>query len=189
MNPPAHFRHCPACGAARPADRMASPFECGACGFTYFFNAAIAAVAFLRRDDGRVLFIRRAREPAKGQLAPPGGFVDIGERAEMGVRREVREEVGLEIGEPAFLGSFPNEYLYRDVTYPVLDFFFTATALKPEAAQALDDVAGVVWLDPVSEVTPEELAFPSMRAALLLLRERLRLGGSGTPAGRVLQYG
>ena len=120
-----------------------------------------------------MLFIRRAREPAKGLLAPPGGFVDSGERAEEAICREVREEVGLEITSPQFLGSFPNSYPYLGVTYPVLDFFFTADAIKPAAAQALDDVDSFCWRDPISEITPEELAFPSMRAALQLLRERL----------------
>jgi ADP-ribose pyrophosphatase YjhB (NUDIX family) len=151
-----------------------SPFRCAACGFTLFFNAAIATAVFIRRADGRVLFIRRARDPGKGLLAPPGGFVDIGERAEDAVRREVREEVGLELAAVEFLGSFPNAYLYREVTYPVLDFFFTAVAVRPEAARSLDDVAGLAWLDPGSEVAPEQLAFPSMRQALQLLRAQGR---------------
>jgi len=120
-----------------------------------------------------MLFIRRAKEPAKGFLAPPGGFVDVGERVEEAVRREVREEVGLEITPPQFLGSFPNSYPYLGVTYPVLDFFLTADAVNPAAAQALDDVESFCWRDPLREITPEELAFPSMHDALRLLRERL----------------
>lgn len=172
MNPSGHFRFCPACGGPRSTPEAASPFQCGACGFTLFFNAAIAAAVFLRREDGRVLFIRRARDPGKGLLAPPGGFVDVGERVEAAVRREVREEVGLEIGEPAFLCSFTNEYPYRGVTYPVLDFFFTAGVVRPETAQALEDVAELCWRDPTNEVTPEELAFPSMQSALIVLRQR-----------------
>lgn len=172
MSPSHHFRFCPACARPRGDAPGLSPFRCDGCGFTYYFNAAISAAVFLRRDDGRVLFIRRARDPGKGMLAPPGGFVDVGERVEDALRREVREEVGLETGTADFLGSFPNQYHYRDVTYPVLDVFFTATAIRPETATALEDVDGVVWLDPMREVTPEEVAFPSMKAALVLLRER-----------------
>ena len=101
-------------------------------------------------------------------LAPPGGFVDIGETAETAVRREISEEVGIELKNVAFLCSRPNEYFHRDVTYPVLDFFFTAEAVDADAATALDDVESCVWLDP-AEVDPEELAFPSMREALWVL--------------------
>ncbi|MGE3309485.1 MAG: NUDIX domain-containing protein [Limisphaerales bacterium] len=172
MSPSDHFRCCPACGSARRDEPGGSPFRCEGCGFTYYFNASISAAVFLRRADGRVLFIRRARDPGRGKLAPPGGFVDVGERVEEALRREIREEVGLEIGDTDFLGSFPNQYPYLGVTYPVLDLFFSALAVRPDSARALDDVDGVMWLDPVSEVTPDDMAFPSMRAALQLLRER-----------------
>jgi NAD+ diphosphatase len=176
MEPPRHFHFCPRCGQRRAEGEPASPFRCGACAFTYYFSAANATATFIRRDDGRVLFIRRARDPAKGRLAPPGGFVDVGERAEDGARREVREEVGLELAALEFLGSFTNEYHYLDVTYPVLDLFFAAQAVAPGSARSLDDVASLCWLDPLREVTPAEMAFPSMRAALGLLQERLRAG-------------
>lgn len=174
MNPVHHFRHCPACGAERSADATAgvSPLQCRGCGFTFYFNAAISAAVFLWREDGRVLMIRRAKDPGRGMLGPPGGFVDVGERVEVAVRREVREEVGLEMTDVAFLGSFPNEYLYRGVTYPVLDLFFSARAVRPETAQALDDVDGLVWVEPFEELDPDQLAFPSVRRALEVLRRR-----------------
>ncbi|KAF5056824.1 NADH pyrophosphatase [anaerobic digester metagenome] len=46
--------------------------------------------------DGKVLLVRRAREPFKGCHALPGGFLEYGERAEDCVVREVREETGLD---------------------------------------------------------------------------------------------
>jgi mutator protein MutT len=171
MRPAAFFNFCPRCGTKQPAPPAGNVFHCAGCGFRYFFNAAIAAAAFIARDDGRVLMIRRAKDPARGKLAPPGGFVDIGETAEAAVRREVREEVGLEISGVRFLCSAPNAYPYQDVTYPVLDFFFTGRAVAAASARALDDVEGIVWLAP-PQITPAELAFDSMRAALAVLLER-----------------
>jgi ADP-ribose pyrophosphatase YjhB (NUDIX family) len=170
MRPSAFFHHCPRCGAKREAVPPAGPFVCAGCGFTFFFNAAIATAVFIERTDGRVLFIRRAKEPARGKLAPPGGFVDIGERVEEAIRREIREEVGLEISAPEFLCSFPNDYHYDGVTYPVLDLFFTARVPEAAQARALDDVESVCWFDPL-EVRPDDLAFPSMRAAWECLRQ------------------
>ena len=173
MNPRDFYRHCPRCGFAQPTTPAGNVFTCAACGFRLFFNPAVAIAVFIRRDDGRALFIHRAKDPGKGRLAPPGGFIDLGERAEDAARREIREEVGLELADVTFLCSQPNTYPYAEVTYPVLDFFFTARALNADRAAALDDVAKFEWLDPLA-VAPEQLAFSSMRTALGLWQEQLR---------------
>lgn len=169
------FEFCPRCGTRQPSVPAAHLFTCAACGLKYFFNPTVAAAVFIRRDDGRALFIRRARDPARGRLAATGGFIDIGEDAETAARREVREEVGLELADLQYLVSHTNRYPYADVEYPVLDLVFTARAVAPETARALDDVAGVEWLDPLA-VDPAEMAFPSMVVGLRLWQAQLRAG-------------
>lgn len=176
MQPRAHFRHCPRCGHAQVAPTLGTLFTCEVCQFRYYFNPTVAVVVFIRRPDGRALFVRRAKDPGKGMLAPPGGFIDIGETAEVAAVREIREEVGLSLEDLQFLCSEPNQYLYADVTYPVLDLVFTARASNPEQAQALDDVDGIEWLDPIT-LAPETMAFPSMQAALRFWQARLRAQG------------
>lgn len=46
-------------------------------------------------DQGRVLLVRRGREPLKGHWSLPGGMLEIGEPLTAGVVREVQEETGL----------------------------------------------------------------------------------------------
>jgi len=53
-------------------------------------------------DGGRVLLVRRGREPLKGQWSIPGGLLEVGESLVDGVAREVLEETGL-IVEPVEL--------------------------------------------------------------------------------------
>lgn len=160
-----HFNACPRCGAPGPGEASPNPFRCSACGFVLFFNAASAVAALVVREDGRVLFIERAKDPARGRLGLPGGFVDIGETAEDALRRETREEVGLSLDAVRYLASFPNRYPYANVTYNTLDLFFTARADEPDRALPLDAVTSVHWRHPRS-IDPDELAFDSMRSAL-----------------------
>jgi len=171
--PPEHFRHlahCPRCAAPAAAPHDV-PFRCAACGFVLFFNAAAAVAAFIAREDGTVLFTRRARPPAAGLLGVPGGFVDFGETAEEALRREALEEVGLALGELQYLASFPNRYAYAGVTYHTLDLFFETRLPAGAQPRALDAVDGLCWRAPAA-VAPHEIAFPSMRAAVARLARR-----------------
>jgi ADP-ribose pyrophosphatase YjhB (NUDIX family) len=171
MEPASLFQFCPRCGQARAAGEPIQPFQCGACGFHYYFNPCLAVAAILLGPHEEALFIRRAKQPAKGKLAVPGGFVDIGETAEEALRREIKEEVNLEVGSLEFLCSAPNEYLYRGVNYPVLDLAFVCRAVSIEPIAALDGVESFCWLKP-AEVDPGEIAFPSIRAALRHYNQR-----------------
>ncbi len=170
MHPTASFQYCPSCGSP-DSPQAGHPFRCGECGFVLYVNTTCATAAFLERPDGTVLFIRRAKDPAKGMLAIPGGFIDPGETAEFGLRREFQEEVGLAVGDIEYLCSHPNVYNYRGISYQVLDFFFTATSAPDAEPQSLDGVASFEWLMP-EEVDADEIAFPSMREAMVAFLEK-----------------
>ncbi len=70
--------------------------------------ALAVSVAIVR--DGRVLLVRRGRQPAKGLYAFPGGRVEPGETLEEAARRELLEETGLTAGtlEPLTTVSIPD---------------------------------------------------------------------------------
>ena len=48
-------------------------------------------------DEGRLLLIQRLKEPEAGAWGLPGGKIDFGERAEDTARREIEEELGVQI--------------------------------------------------------------------------------------------
>jgi len=99
----------------------------------------------LRRD--RILMAQRGKEPLKGWWSLPGGALETGESLADAVRREVREETGLEIQPVGVLEIF--ERIMRDrngVTeyhYVLIDYVCRVTggALRPG-----DDVCAVEWV-------------------------------------------
>ncbi len=141
---PDGFVHCPRCRAPGLAfEESGSRHVCRACGWVLYRNAA-AAVFGIVEHDGRVLLVRRARDPASGTLDLPGGFIDIGETAEAALARELREELSVEITRLAYLGTYPNVYPYSGVTYHTLDLCFHGELVAPPDPRRLEihEIAG-----------------------------------------------
>ncbi len=57
----------------------------------------IVAVAAVIIEANRVLVIKRAKEPSKGKWSIPGGMVELGETVREALKREAKEECGIEI--------------------------------------------------------------------------------------------
>jgi ADP-ribose pyrophosphatase YjhB (NUDIX family) len=130
---------------------------CERCGERYYANAIPGVQGILERD-GRVLLARRANEPRQGHWDLPGGFVEETEDPIDGLRREFREETGLEI-EPVRLVRIDIEpYGARHV------FSVTWTVRGEGEPVAADDVAELRWFG--RDELPEEMAFPGQEAVL-----------------------
>ena len=164
MSDSAVLKFCPRCGSAHFTAKTVHHLVCAACAFEWFINPAVAAACFVFDDRNQVLLIRRQKDPGRGRLAPPGGFIDAAETAEAGVRREVQEETGLSLEAVKFLCSQPNTYAYGGYTYHVLDLFCTARVPVFGGLKTGEDVSGLV-VQPAAEIDPTVLAFPSMQAA------------------------
>lgn len=162
MHPLDKFRYCPVCGSARFEENNEKSKRCAQCGFTYYFNSSAATVAFILNSRGELLVCRRAKEPAKGTLDLPGGFIDMYETGEEGVSREVREETGLTVTRAQYLFSLPNTYLYSDFLVHTLDQFFLCSVEDDTELAALDDVAESQWI-PLAEVNPALFGLDSVR--------------------------
>ncbi|HXB71781.1 MAG TPA: NUDIX hydrolase [Candidatus Acidoferrales bacterium] len=99
----------------------------------------------LRRD--RILMAQRGKEPLKGWWSLPGGALETGESLDEAVRREVREETGLEILPLGVLEIF--ERIMRDAAgrpeyhYVLIDYVCRITG---GVLCAGDDVARVEWV-------------------------------------------
>ena len=108
--------------------------------------------------EGKILLVRRGRDPFKGLLALPGGFVEIGETVEAAVLREVHEETGVDAKVKRLFGVYSDPG--RDPRGHTVSAVFLLEALTLKAKGG-DDAAEAVWL-PLRKL-PSELAFDHSR--------------------------
>ncbi len=164
-HPLAQFKYCPKCGSSHFEEHNFKSKHCAHCGFTYYFNSSASTVALIMNGRHELLVCRRAKDPAKGTLDLPGGFVDMAETAEEGVAREVKEETGLTVEKAEYLFTLPNTYLYSGFLVHTLDLFFRCTVSDVSCLRAMDDAAEVFFM-PLSDVRAEEFGLDSIREGI-----------------------
>ena len=119
-------------------------------------------------NEGRALIIKRANEPYKGQWSIPGGRVELGEALADAVRREMREETGLDVAVGPLIEVF--ERIQHDVGgvryhFVIVDYLCSCTGGELRAG---DDAEDAVW------VTSEQLEHYDIRAsAVAVIRKGL----------------
>lgn len=161
-NPLQSFRYCPQCGAESFEDYAGRAKRCSACSLTYFHNVASAVACLLRDAEGRYLFVRRAKDPARGTLDLAGGFVDPMETVEEAVRREIREETGLEVSRISYLTSRPNVYPFSGIDVYTSDLFFLVDCDSFDGAVAADDALELVIAE-ATELNAEDFGLYSIQ--------------------------
>lgn len=169
------FRICPECGCVAMYALGPKALKCAACGFVLFFNAAAAVVALIADEEGRLLVTVRGEEPRKGTWDLAGGFVDPGESVEEALRRELIEELALELESARYFCSAPNDYEYAGVTYATTDLAFLCCVVDHAAPEPRDDVRDCLWVAP-SEMAVARFGSPSIRA---IVRKFLSRDGGG----------
>lgn len=98
--------------------------------------------ALVHDDDGRLLVVRRAREPGAGRWSVPGGRVEAGESDQEAVRREAREETGLHVTVGLRVGTVQRPGP-DGVVYDIRDYACSLTVTTPPVAG--DDAAEARW--------------------------------------------
>lgn len=99
-------RYCPRCGAATLVDKGGWVRRCPVENSDIFPRTDPAVIVAITDDDDRLLLGSNAAWPA-GRYSVLAGFVEAGESLEAAVLREMHEESGLKVVEPAYWGSQP----------------------------------------------------------------------------------
>lgn len=99
---------------------------------------SVSVAAAIVRDDGRVLAIRRRDN---GHWEPPGGILELDERIEDGVIREVNEETGLTVAVERLTG------IYKNMNRGIVALVFRCS-MKNGTPHTTDEVIETAWLNP-----------------------------------------
>ena len=127
------------------------------------------------RDRGRIL-VARGHDDVKNErfFRPLGGAVEFGELAVEALRREIKEELGLEIKEPVQLGVIENRFEYRGNPGHEIVFVFDALFIDPNIyAGGQVPICEPGWDGPAEWLSLEEpFAMPLYPQGLLDLLRR-----------------
>lgn len=95
------LRHCVRCGSSiavgLPAGDALKRHICQQCGHIHYINPTVVVGFIAQTSDGRILMCKRQIAPRRGYWTFPSGFMECGESAEEGARREAFEEAQAEV--------------------------------------------------------------------------------------------
>jgi 8-oxo-dGTP diphosphatase len=151
------LQFCPLCGADGLRVDFPRALHCPACGYRAFANPSPVACVVPVDEEGRVLLLRRGFDPGRGRWTFPGGFVDLGESVEEAARREVREELEIDVELGPLLG------VYSRSADRIVLLVWTG---RPLGAPRTTPEAVEVRAFPPAAVPWDELAFWSNEQAL-----------------------
>jgi NAD+ diphosphatase len=137
--------------------------ECLSCGKHYYFNAKPTIALILTDQDDKLLLTKRAHEPFKGWWDLPGGFVEEDETLEQAAQRELKEETGVSITDFSYIGSFKEDYHFRDEIVSVVAAVFTCKLHRDDSITVGDDVLGYKFVMK-EDLDYERMAFENQRS-------------------------
>ena len=167
------MRFCSVCGARVelrvPAGDERERAVCPSCGTVHYENPKIVVGSVVSHED-RVLICRRAIAPRAGFWTIPAGYLELGETAEEGAKREAWEEARAKIELDELIAAYSVPRIGQ------VQLLYRAHLLDPAIAPGPEsmEVELVAW----SAIPWGDLAFPTVH---WILRRAVALRGVTGP--------
>ena len=138
-------------------------------------ESPIVGVGGVIFDGHTVLLAKRGQEPAKGAWSLPGGAVELGEKLIDALKREIREEIGIEI-EVGGLVRVLDRILCDDgdrirYHYIIVDYWGWKVSGEPAPGSDTSDICFV----PLKEIQKRDIHKEVLET--ILMAAKLREGG------------
>lgn len=107
-------------------------------------------------DDDKILVCKSNDNPPIYYL--PGGHLKMGEEMEQGLKREIKEETGVEIKNLKFLEFFENPFTHNNIYHHEINFLYQVDlkSKNPKSIKCQEDHISIIWLE-ISKLTTFEL--------------------------------
>lgn len=125
------YNFCPNC-SKKITKKSKSLYICSYCGLHFYENPRPTNALILENEKEEILLVKRKSPPKRGYWDLPGGFVNTRESMEQAIRREIKEELGINLNNFHYLFSLPDRYLYKGLNYYILGFFFRIKMKRPK---------------------------------------------------------
>lgn len=174
------YKYCPKCGSIYNGkeinhfSKTKNKLTCKNCSFIFYNNPKPTVSAIISDKNGKILFTKRAIKPYLGWWDLPGGFINYGESAEKALRREIKEELGVEIEIKRFLGTFHEFYKNhgrKNEKYSIIALVYLGQ-LRNDKIKVGDDVVMYNFF-PFNKL-PKKIAFPNQRKFIENFKSRFK---------------
>ncbi len=157
------YKFCPRC-SGNLIFKKDNLLVCNKCNFEFYINPSPCNAVIIENEKQEIMLVKRKFDPMKGYWDLPGGFINAYESFEDSVKREIKEELGVEVKLGKTIGVYKDIYVFQDVENPVIVIVVLAKITKG-IIKVSDDISGYKYF-PKDKVLKEKLAFPTIRLGI-----------------------
>ena len=140
------------------------------CELCAFKNPKATATGIIIQDN-KLLLLKRLEEPFAGMWDLPGGYMQEKEEPDATLRRELKEELRVEVSNLEFIRSFPGAALWKEQEFLILSLFYLVDLQGQEIDLNNKENSAYSWVS-ISELKSEDIAFDSNQEFVKWLKER-----------------
>lgn len=169
------YYYCPKCGEKYTKTPNISAFTCEKCHFILYNNPKPVVIALIKNEQGNILLTQRAIEPRVGCWGLPGGFLQYGESPQVGLKRELQEELRATSSIGNLLATYHEFYANKgnsEETYSTTILVLSATLDNETTLTPADDIKAYKFF-PVPEL-PANIAFEGQKKFLKKLQADIK---------------
>lgn len=162
MDPINAYKFCPVCSSSltKKEDML---LVCKN-GHKLYINPLACNGVIIENEKQEILLVKRNNEPFKEYWDLPGGFINPDENLNDSVKREIKEELDIEVKVGKVIGVYNDKYLYQNINYPSLAIIVTAKKISGDI-RPLDDVSGYKFFSK-EEILNQKIAFSMIKQAI-----------------------